>query len=61
MERSTEIDREAELAIKQMTDAEIREMFITEQIDLLKEHGNDYRTENGIKGALKRWRNERSV
>lgn len=55
MERSTEIDREAEIAIKNMSEAEIREMFVTEQVDILRREYNSAKRDAGREGMRKRW------
>ncbi|WP_167396483.1 hypothetical protein [Leptospira johnsonii] len=55
MERSTEIDREAEIAIKNMSDAEIRDMFQTEQVDILRREYNSAKRDAGRENIKKRW------
>lgn len=55
MERSTEIDREAEIAIKNMSEAEIRDMFNTEQVDILRREYNSAKRDVGRENIRKRW------
>lgn len=51
--RETEIDKEAEAAIKLMSDNEIDDLFNTEQVDLLRTW--KFKSESGKLGMAKRW------
>lgn len=56
MERATEIDKEAEIAIKYMTDEEIADMFITNEVDILRREYSNSRRESARANINKRWR-----
>jgi hypothetical protein len=53
--RETEIDKEAEAAIKLMSDNEIDDLFNTEQVDLLRTWKFESRSDSGRLGMAKRW------
>lgn len=59
--RETEIDKEAEAAIKLMSDNEIDDLFNTEQVDLLKTWKFESRSASGRVNIMKRWERKNGV